>query len=54
MNIGDKVKVLLMEDDHYGRVGTVVKVSRSLVNVLFTDRESRYYNNMDGMDIKKI
>ena len=51
---GDKVQILLMEDEYYGRIGTVIEVGWILVKVQFSDGTTRYYNKMDGIDIKKV
>jgi hypothetical protein len=54
IEIGDKVLILLMEDEYYGREGIVVETSRSLAKVKFADGAFRYYNKMNKIDIQKI
>jgi hypothetical protein len=50
---GDKVQIIQLGDEYYGRTGKVLSVSRSLALVEFHDGTTRYYNNMNGIDIKK-
>ena len=53
IKIGEKVKIILMEDEYYGREGTVVEVSRTLATIKFSDGAIRYYNKMNKIDIKR-
>jgi hypothetical protein len=54
MELGEKIQILLMEDEYYGRVGIVVEISRRLIKVQFGDGAFRYYNKLEGIDLQKV